>query len=113
MRGRQLVTASYSITRKADYANRYDELIKSNELLCVADLIKTKLQLAYSRNDEALMAEDLMDIVILCCKTNNKHFQWFANLIINHYDGIVTHEPKLSQWSSNIWAMIPVFLLLL
>lgn len=79
------------ITRKSEYLNRYDELIKSNELLCVADLIKTKLQLAYSRNDVTLMAEDLIDIVILCCGTEDSHFKWFANLIMTHYDGIITH----------------------
>lgn len=79
------------ITRKSDYLNRYEELIKSNELLCVADLVKTKLQLAFSRNDKMLMIEDLTDIVILCCGTKESHFKWFANLIITHYDGIITH----------------------
>ena len=79
------------IIKKPEYINRYNELIQSNEKLLVIDLIKMKLKDAYSRDEEVSMAEDIMDIVILCYGTNNDHFISFAKLIINHYDGIIAH----------------------
>lgn len=80
------------ITRKGSYEERYNEIIKSNELLFVADLIKEKIRLAYSREDSKKMIDDIADIIMLCNQTNNSHFKWFRNLIINHFSGIITHS---------------------
>lgn len=79
------------IIRKGNYEEKYNKIIKENELFLIAHIIKEKLKLAYSRTDSNLMAIDLVDIAILCYQTNNKHFIWFANLIKNHFNGIISH----------------------
>ena len=79
------------ITRKGNYEEKYNELIKENELLFVADLIKEKINYAYKLTDKDKMCIEIDEIINLCDQTNNEHFKWFARLLRNHYDGIVSH----------------------
>lgn len=74
-----------------NYENKYNEIIKNNELFFIADYIKEKLKLAYSQESKEKMMIELVDIVGICFSTGNKHFIWFGKLIVNHIDGIITH----------------------
>ena len=49
------------------------------------------LSKAFQRESETDMANDLDEIIDTCRATQNTHFQWFANLIENHYEGIMAH----------------------
>lgn len=80
-----------SYVRKEGYEAKYDELLKENHLLFTVDLIKEKLKLAYTRTDEASMANDITEIIDLCVSTKNKHFRWFARLLEAHFEGIIAH----------------------
>ena len=82
---------SDSIVRKEGYEKRYDALLQENQLLFTLDLVKEKLTLAYSRKDEALMAEDIISIMDICRATENRHLQWFERLLGNHFEGIIAH----------------------
>ena len=65
------------IVRRSGYEDRYDQLLRENQLLFTLDLIKEKLTLAYSRNDECLMSEDIISIMDMCHATGNVHLLWF------------------------------------
>lgn len=80
-----------NIIRKPGYEERYDQLLKENELLFTLDLIKEKLTLAYSRKDECLMADDIIEIMDMCHATGNEHLLWFERLLSNHFEGIIAH----------------------
>ena len=80
-----------SIVRKEGYEERYDALLRENRLLFTLDLIKEKLTLAYSRTDEAIMAEDIISIMDMCKATGNPHLLWFERLLGNHFEGIIAH----------------------
>lgn len=80
-----------NIVRKSGYEERYDQLLKENELLFTLDLIKEKLTLAYSRKDECLMADDIIEIMDMCHATENEHLLWFERLLSNHFEGIIAH----------------------
>lgn len=80
-----------SIVRKEGYEERYDSLLQENRLLFTLDLVKEKLALAYSRKDEAVMAEDIISIMDTCKATNNPHLLWFERLLSNHFEGIIAH----------------------
>lgn len=71
--------------------SKYEELIKENKLLFTADVIKEKLTYAYSITDEIEMTKDITEIIDTCKETNNEHFIWFANLLENHFEGIIAH----------------------
>ena len=73
------------------YEQRYDKLLEENKLLFTLNLIKEKLTLAYSRNDESQMAEDIIEIMELCHATQNKHLLWFERLLNNHFEGVIAH----------------------
>lgn len=79
------------IMRKTGYEECYDSLISQNKLLFTLDLIKEKLKLAYSRDDECLMAEDIIAIMDMCKATNNPHLLWFERLLDSHFEGIIAH----------------------
>ena len=70
---------------------KYDDLIRENELLFKLDLIKQALDEAYRSRDEIEMTELISNIIDICQKTGNKHFQWFARLLLNHFEGIIAH----------------------
>ena len=46
---------------------------------------------AFQRDTDTDMANDLDEIIDTCRATKNSHFQWFARLIENHYEGIMAH----------------------
>ena len=77
--------------RKSGHEECYDELLSQNRLLFTLDLIKERLTLAYSRKDEARMAEDIIDIMDTCEATKNEHLMWFKRLLDNHFEGIIAH----------------------
>ena len=70
---------------------RYERIISENRLLFAADIVKEKLTYAYSLDDECLMADQIIGIIDLCRGTGNSHFRWFANLLENHFEGIIAH----------------------
>lgn len=80
-----------NVSRGFGYLDRYDDLIKQNELLFTCDLIKEKLAEAYKLRDGARMAEEIIEIIDICIATNNKHMLWFARLLDKHFEGIVAH----------------------
>ena len=70
---------------------RYKELISQNKLLFTADLVKEKLRFAYEADTKLKMKRRIDAIISLCYGTDNEHFIWFANLLRNHYSGIISH----------------------
>ena len=77
--------------RKEGYEAKYDELLRQNKLLFTLDLIKERLRLAYTREDEPAMAEDISWIINTCASSGNTHLLWFARLLSNHFEGIIAH----------------------
>lgn len=76
----------------------YEKIIKDNVLLFTADYIKEQLSKAYSLDNEDEMCEEIAKIIETCRATDNKHFIWFAKLLENHADGIISHAHyKLSS----------------
>lgn len=95
--------------------DKFDLLIKENELF-KADLIKEKIT-AYQEDHEWKMAEQIIEIIDLCNETKNKHFIWFANLLSNHFEGIIAHatikitSSKIEELTTALrqyveWAMV-------
>lgn len=79
------------IKMKGGQEERYDSIIRENKLLFTADLVKEQLSLAFRMTDEAEMAKAIIEIIDECRATKNKHFIWFANLLENHFEGIIAH----------------------
>ena len=79
------------VIRHGGYEARYDELLKQNSLLFTLDLVKEQLIAAYAETSETKMASMIDSIIDTCIATNNPHFRWFANLLENHYEGIIAH----------------------
>ena len=79
------------VVRKGGNEARYDELIKQNKLLFTVDLVKEQLAEAYRMTSETEMMKKIDSILDICLATGNKHFQWFHNLLYNHYEGIIAH----------------------
>ena len=69
----------------------YQNLIKENELFLTLDLVKEQLSKAYKTLSERGMKIHINRIIRICRATGNKHFIWFANLLENHLDGILTY----------------------
>ncbi len=69
----------------------YQELIKENELFFTLDLVKEQLAKAYRTPSERGMKIHINRIIRICRETENKHFIWFADLLENHLDGILTY----------------------
>ena len=79
------------VTCKGGKEDRYNALIKENELLFTADLVKEKIRHAYEAGTVDQMKAELKEIVEICEATENKHFQWFSKLINGHFDGMAAH----------------------
>ncbi len=79
------------VIAKTGYVKRYKELIQSNSLLFACDLVKEQLIEAFSCKGEIKMADQVTKIIDTCRGTKNKHFQWFAKLLENHFEGIISH----------------------
>lgn len=77
--------------RKGGLVKRYKKLLKENELFFALDLVKEELQQAYDTRSEDEMADHLTRILEICEGTKNTHFAWFAKLIRNHWEGLITH----------------------
>jgi transposase len=54
-------------------------------------LVKEKLRFAYEADTKLKMKRRIDAIISLCYGTDNEHFIWFANLLRNHYSGIISH----------------------
>lgn len=79
------------IIQQGGNRKRYKELISQNELLFTADLVKEKLRFAYEADTKLKMKRRIDAIISICYGTENEHFIWFANLLRNHYAGIISH----------------------
>ena len=82
--------------RKGGKLDRYEALIKENELLFACDFVKSLLQDAYITTDDPFkdrlaMGKKIQQIIRICQETKNEHFIWFANLLVNHRKGVVAH----------------------
>lgn len=76
---------------KEGYEEKYDNLLNQNALLFTCDLIKELLTLAYSRDDEDDMVNDITQIIDLCKASKNERLLWFSRLLLNHFEGIIAH----------------------
>ena len=86
------------ILAKSGYVQRYKQLIKENELLLACDIIKEQLDATYQSTDENEMARLIIEIIDTCNGTKNRHFEWFGRLLLNHFEGIISHATyKLSS----------------
>ena len=47
--------------------------------------------MAYSQEDESVMAKDIISIMDMCKATGNSHLEWFERLLGNHFEGIIAH----------------------
>lgn len=79
------------VIRKEGYELKYDELLRENELLFTLDIIKEKMTKAYGAVNEAIMAEEIIEIMDICEATGNTHLLWFRRLIDSHFEGIIAH----------------------
>lgn len=79
------------VQRKGNRLTRYNEIINSNELFLIIELIKDYLNLAFHCDNEEEMAEYIFEIMELCEDNGNKHLLWFMNLLYNHFEGIIAH----------------------
>lgn len=79
------------VMMKSGHEVRYDELLAQNRLLFTCDLIKEKLDFAYTCTDPDRMGSEIAEIVWICLRENgdNKHLAWFGRLLMNHHKGIV------------------------
>ena len=77
--------------RKEGYEAKYDELLIQNRLLFTLDLVKERVSLAYTRTDEAWMADDITWIMDTYKASGNSHLQWFSRYLGNHFEGIIAH----------------------
>lgn len=79
------------IKQKAGIEKEYKELLEQNKLFFTIDVIKEQLERAYKTKYERGMKIHINRIIRTCRATDNTHFLWFANLLENHMDGIITH----------------------
>ncbi len=56
----------------------------------VCDWVKEHLKLAYSAETEAEMDEHLGEIIDVSIDSGDSHLFWFAKLIADHLEGIIT-----------------------
>ena len=77
--------------RSEGYESQYNNLLAENKLLFTVDLVKEMLDKAYLETTDAGMADIVDQIIDTCRATDNTHFCWFANLLENHYVGVIAH----------------------
>ena len=80
-----------SAIRKGGNQERYEALLKANELFFAMDLVKGMLRRLFSRTSVDEIEADIEELVNTCDSTNNRHFEKFAELIGHHAEGIVSH----------------------
>lgn len=79
------------VAPKNNRLETYESLIKDNKLFVAADIIKEQLKQAYCESTKEGMLAVMNGIVSVCNETGNSHFKWFARMIKNHLDGIVSY----------------------
>lgn len=89
-RGNELFNKD-EVTQRGGNRERYEELVARNKLLSVCDIVKEMLSKAYSYKQPKRMRRAMESIVEVCRGTGDRHFEWFANLVEGHMDGIVAH----------------------
>ena len=67
------------------------KIIEENKLLFIAELIREKVNAAYTLDNEKEMKKEIDEVIEMCKTNGNKHLLWFAKLLRNHYDGIISH----------------------
>lgn len=72
-------------------ARRYRELVGSNELFLVGDMVKEALELAYAERDEAAMRSRVESACWLCRESGHRAFARFARMLESHMEGVVAH----------------------
>lgn len=70
---------------------RVDQILSQNKLLLLADIVKEQLKCAYESSTVLGMLENIYGIIELCRENQNEHFLWFAKLLEDHLEGIITH----------------------
>ncbi len=80
-----------AITRKGGKEDKYNKIIEENKLLFTAELIREKVNNAYILDNEKEMKKEIDEVIEMCKSNENKHLLWFAKLLENHYDGIISH----------------------
>ena len=77
------------IKRRPGNEEKYDQLIRENQLLFTLDLIKEMLSEAYKVTSEPEMASLITEIMEVCHASGNKHLHWFGRLMDRHFEGII------------------------
>ena len=79
------------IVQKTGIEEAYQNLLKDNKLLFTIDFVKELIGKAYKAKKERGMKIFINHAIRVCRTTENKHFLWFARLLENHMDGIISH----------------------
>lgn len=70
------------------------------ELLLACNIIMEHLEAACQSIDENEMTRLMAEIINTCNGTKSRNFEWFGKLLLNHFDGIISHATcKLSTRS--------------
>lgn len=72
-------------------SNKYNGLIKNNEILILLDVIKEELRLAYQNDNSDEREKIIKHIISLCEKNGHSRLIYFKKLIERHYEGIINH----------------------
>ena len=80
-----------ALPKANDNFARYMDLIKNNKLFLVCDTIKEELKYAYKSRCKIQMLDSISTIIKICKGTGNTRLLWFARLLSNHIEGIITH----------------------
>lgn len=80
-----------SVIRKAGYEEKYNQLLADNKLFFTLDILKEKLSLAYSAENESQMAAIITDIMDICTASGNQHLLWFKRLLDSHLKGVIAY----------------------
>ena len=79
------------VERKDFQLYRRYKLTGQNWLLFQADYVRDAITTAYRQQDTEAMRVKVKDIISYCRIDGNEHFMWFARLLENHLEGIVSH----------------------
>jgi cobalt-precorrin 5A hydrolase len=79
------------IKRTGGKVDKYNKILEENKLLFTAELIKEKIQHAYTLTNENEMKLEIEEIIDMCETNGNKHLLWFAKLLKSHMYGITSH----------------------
>ena len=75
------------VVRKSGYVQRYEELIRQNQLFFTLDIIMDKLANAYKRTDEVVMAEEISNIMDICTVKRIVHHFSSLEHVIRYFCG--------------------------